>query len=882
MKSLTVSFIIMLGLFVILSKHCSGSCTDADCWLPKPSVGHLEAINDTQSLVVSWPVKPSGLVGNIYEVEVSRTEEHHVIYRTNVSVSSGESPEHTWRWISDVPLECADHSVRIRNIYNRSVVSPWSNYSTNPGVKAKEEAKIFPFERMLREGSTVIFCCVPPAGVNIKSMKFRGIEQSLFSIGGRVKAITVKNLTIPNVHIKHLLLSCTETTGDTRHSLNFVSFPPQKPRNISCVTLDMATVHCTWDSGEEREPDYRNKQIYTLHIDSIKDPVNCTQSSCSFPAVPRLQKYNISVVVKNMLGEERQSYSFNISERVFPVVEKVRVNTGVTNATVFWSLQANLTQMNLLCQVSTAPPNTTELRCNSLTGLCKIKVEDLLPNTKYSVKVSCSVSGRLWGEWTPPSSFMTLPLVSLDLWRRIQQLSVSHIRRVTLLWKPHIFGTAATVTIQSYKVQLSQEGQIRTESVEGGENRTEVSVGPGRCDITVQAVLHSGSSVPAHITIPPINYTENIPIQKRLSSNESGGLYLQWNEQNTVTTTTTTCSYTVEWCILGNAVPCSLQWIKVPEGDQALLLPAKNFKAGCRYTFKIYGCTESGYKLLETHTGYSQELQSVPSAVLVEPIFTTSSSVTLEWRYNEDDPALPAFITGYLVTVQEAQSGLFNISVSNPRVKSVTVEDLHQNQEYICSVSALTTWGPGPSASITIRTRTNYILHLVQILTPLFLLLGCGALFWSQRKLVLNRLKELFAYPVGMSIKHPEFDSFLSETDQKLQSQKPEECLSCDIEIVNIRPPVHETTVAHTSVPTETQAARHSPPREQLQETYIPQSAVLPSDAQQQTGITNKSYLYIKLDKKDTLCDSESSFEHSECSQESCEVIYGYIANDTV
>lgn len=32
-----------------------------------------------------------------------------------------------------------------------------------------------------------------------------------------------------------------------------------------------------------------------------------------------------------------------------------------------------------------------------------------------------------------------------------------------------------------------------------------------------------------------------------------------------------------------------------------------------------------------------------------------SSSVTLEWHYNEDDEAHPAFITGYLVTVQEAQ-----------------------------------------------------------------------------------------------------------------------------------------------------------------------------------------------------------------------------------
>lgn len=50
-------------------------------------------------------------------------------------------------------------------------------------------------------------------------------------------------------------------------------------------------------------------------------------------------------------------------------------------------------------------------------------------------------------------------------------------------------------------------------------------------------------------------------------------------------------------------------------------------------------------------------LESVQSPSLVEPVQSTSSSVTLEWQYNEDDPAQPAFITGYLVTVQEVLTG---------------------------------------------------------------------------------------------------------------------------------------------------------------------------------------------------------------------------------
>lgn len=91
----------------------------------------------------------------------------------------------------------------------------------------------------------------------------------------------------------------------------------------------------------------------------------------------------------------------------------------------------------------------------------------------------------------------------------------------------------------------------------------------------------------------------------------------------------------MEWCIPGDRDPCALQWVKVPVGTNMLSLPAGslflsflcshpltgvaaalilfcfagNFKAGCRFTFIIYGCTESGHRLLEIQTGYTQELR---------------------------------------------------------------------------------------------------------------------------------------------------------------------------------------------------------------------------------------------------------------------------------
>ncbi|XP_070690651.1 leukemia inhibitory factor receptor [Pempheris klunzingeri] len=758
-----------------------------------------------------------------------------------------ESDEYTWTWTSDLPLECVDHSVRIRHVYNQSVLSPWSNWITNYRVQPKDKTKAFPVQRVLREGNRAMFCCVPSTGVNITSITLNDYKYPPISIGARAKAISVDSVSIPTAAIKVLSLRCRDSAGKESYAWNYVSFPPQKPRNLSCLMSDMTTVTCTWDSSRKRTPHDRNKQTHTLHIENLqRDPINCEQSSCTFPVVPHLEEYNISVVVKDQLGEETESYSFNISDRVFPVVEWDRVSRGVTDATLSWIVQGNLTQLNLLCQVTTDPDSTTELSCNSVSGLCKVKLEHLLPNTCYSTRVRCSVNGRLWGALSQPISFITYPLVTLDIWRRIKQPPDPSHRQVTLLWTTHIPGSAATVNIQSYTVQCSHEGQNWTERKDSGQTQAEVSIGPGQYDFTVQAVLRTGSTIPAHITIPQRDDGENLPVEKRLNSSTTAGFNLSWEEQDTAT-----CGYTVEWCLLGNVEHCTLQWMKAPKGNNTLFLPARNFKAGCRYIFNIYGCTESGHSILQIQTGYLQELYSVQSPSLVKLVQSTSSSVTLEWHYNEDDLAHSAFITGYLVTVQEVGSDSVpgHTAMADPRRKSVTIEGLQQSQEYTVSVSALTRGGPGQPASITIRTRTNYSAHLAKILTPILLLLGCTILLWPQRKVLKSGLMGIFVYPAGMSIKAPELDSFLQETVERLQSQKVEECVSCDIEILNTRPPLNETAPLRdpqhpNALPPPTSMSLSCVP---LQADYCAQAVTAGwnrPDLLQKSCITNKTYFY--------------------------------------
>ncbi|XP_067377365.1 leukemia inhibitory factor receptor isoform X1 [Channa argus] len=874
----------LLALCLILSEGHRGCCL-VNVWQPpSPNITHLLAVGDKQSLMVRWLVYHCDLVGHINEVQISRTENHIITYAENVSVPA-DVTEYTWTWTSDLPLECVDHSVRIRQYCNQSVLSPWSSWTTNPGVQTEDKTKAFPSERVLREGASAMFCCVSPPGVNIIEMRIYDKAYPLISFGPRVTAIAVDKLTIPTTYIKMLILQFSDTKGRHGNVGNYVSFPPQKLRNLTCMTLDMINIICSWDTSRKRYKWDRSNQTQTLRIENTNQaPISCQELSCTFPAIPHLEEYNVRVVVQNQFGEETETHSFNISDRVSPVVDWARLSPQVTDATVSWTVQGNVTQLNLLCQVTTEPHSITELWCNSR---CTVKLEHLLPNTQYFARVRCSTNGRVWGKWTEPRFFKTGLLVTLNLWRKIKQLSDPHSREITLLWTSDVPDFAKN---QQYRVQWWQEGNNGTQSKDIGQTQMEVCIGPGQYTFMVQAVLLSGHSIPANITIPKMDNRVKV-VEKQLSSHTVGGFNLTWAQQ-----VSATCGYTVEWCIESSAHSCDLQWKKMPEGNNTLILPDRHFKDGHRYTFNIYECTKDGHKLLEIQSGYSQELQTVQSPSLIEPVQSTYSSVTLEWRYNEADPTHPAFIVGYLVTVQDTLPGpnanMLSVLVSDPQKKSVTIKDLEENHEYKLSLSALTNKGPGQAATVVIWTKIKFSAHLAKILTPIFLLLGCISLLWPQRKKLKNGVKEIFSYPAGMNIKISELDTILNETFDTVLSENVEECISCDIEIINS---LSDTASLRDPEPMNALSfpvshSPFSPSWMSLKADYCPQSATLLSDKAdvgQVTFITNKSYIPSVVEcvfepQEVMLSETKSSFEPSDCPEESCIIECGYISKDTL
>ncbi|XP_062398920.1 leukemia inhibitory factor receptor [Sardina pilchardus] len=756
---------------------------------------------DHLHIVVNWTAD-SALQNVTYAIQVARTDNFNVIESVNISIKSqnSEEPFQTWTWTSKLPLQCADHSVRMRHIhnYNSTFVGSWSQWKTNSGVHEDahnvwQRPQIFPSEEILQERSEVHFCCVAPRDAQVTSIIFNRTQYPLINVGNQVKAIAVVNLNITSE--LGVSFSCFDSNGNKDFTSNFVTFPPQKPRNLSCETEDLKLWSCRWDAG--RPPNLRKRHVHRYDLlveNSGHDPIRCNMFLCNFLAASHLHEYNVTVVVTSSLGQNMESIKFHALDRVFPVAKSLSVIPDVTQANVSWTIEGNFTNIPMVCQVQINPEGNI-MAIEQTGGLALhffCQLDNLKPSSQYSVKVQCAVSGRGWGKWSGPLFFKTYPLVLLDIWRSIQALPSG--RRVIVTWRIHT--SDMQLDVKSYEIQLQQENNLGTlwtniTSVNPQVNQSEILIDERGCNISVRANITAGISIASHILIPPAKHSENI-IPKKVVGSVKTGFVLSWTEDPSAT-----CGYTVEWCQNGSGeLPCTpsnLRWETVHKNNTSLSLKAGAFTGGCRYTFNVLRCGEDGHRVIETHIGYLQEQSPTQFVQIHNPPVVTSSSATIEWSFPEDDPQHPGFISGYLVTFlkghwSDQNHNSYNLSIDDPHRKSITINSLWESREYSFCAQPYTSAGLGPSTCRTFRTSPDYTHVWVKSSIPIIFLFGCCILLWPYRKRLRRTVVEIFTHPTMVNRKVLELDSCLYETSERIGSQTVEDCMCCDLEIIEVKP----------------------------------------------------------------------------------------------
>ncbi|TTM35974.1 Leukemia inhibitory factor receptor [Bagarius yarrelli] len=179
--------------------------------------------------------------------------------------------------------------------------------------------RLFPMQEVLQEGSSIFFCCIPSDGAHITALHFFNTPYPLIHISPRVRAIRVLGLNTTNMGVNFI---CQDNLGTRRAVLNYVTFPPEKPKNLSCETSNLKNVVCSWTPGRTPNLSGVRRRRYTLHIlnsDGRMFSCDARSSSCQFPVFPHLIFYNISVVVSEKIGalavEECESCEVEIMEQ---------------------------------------------------------------------------------------------------------------------------------------------------------------------------------------------------------------------------------------------------------------------------------------------------------------------------------------------------------------------------------------------------------------------------------------------------------------------------------------------------------------------------------------------------------------------------------------
>ncbi|XP_067295681.1 leukemia inhibitory factor receptor isoform X2 [Pseudorasbora parva] len=807
--------------------------------LSAPNIIKLQAL-DMWTLEMEWSmIQKQQRRNQTYEIQVGRTANMDIMDSMNVSRGSLDTV-HTMVWTSQLPLNCTDHSVRIRLISDASPYGSWSSWKTNYGEMnvAHNHIQMFPYSQVLREGSTVMFCCIFPTETHITSMFFSNNPYKVIDISPQVKAIRVENINITNEFGVNFFCK-----PDTDAALNYVTFPPEKPQDFRCETEDMRHVYCSWKISRAPNLSGRRRRKYTLLI-SDSTSVSCKHESCSFEVIPQQIHYNITLLVTNRLGRESETYIFNIKDRVFPVPVRLDVTEGVLDSEVVLQLSGSFKGLLLVCQIELKPTGTIqELDKNGSDAMqfYTFRLQQLTPSTTYFTRGRCRVQGNDWGRWTQ-RQFKTAPLVTIDLWRRIRE---DPNRTITLVWKN--ISSYSKLDIEAYEVCVSNRNPQRSVCMNVTQTQTELPLDLHvcDCDITVRAVTQSGLSIPSHITIPSA-YTD-IAKEKRIIGNAKG-FQLTWTRDSAAT-----CDYIVEWCMLGIAPPCNLQWRKVPANQTALNLNA-GFKAGVQYTFTIYSCSAEGHRPREKQIGYLKELEPTQYPTLDTNPNITWSSVNLKWSFNEEDPSHTGFITGYVITVQDdlgAGSHLnpFRQTVGDPHSKSFTVSGLEEDQPYTFHLAACTSAGCGPETTATFRTRKNYYLLAARLLIPLLVLVGCSFCLWSYRSTIIGFPKETFSF---LHIKALDLDEDLYEASEKIHSLRIEDCKWCDVEILDVPPtPAEKTWLASTEDPDSFFSPKDTLP------SFLTPSCHLTADMCAASGLTNFTYMsYVQQDMPKELLET--------------------------
>ncbi|KAM9820181.1 leukemia inhibitory factor receptor-like [Neosynchiropus ocellatus] len=674
-------------LVVLLSTRATrGDGKDQDYFPCEPRDVKISTL-DQRTLSMTWADDPSC-------IKFPEFKSMLVVFVGDLKAHSDEvvmTPKqngstHRWSWTSYLPLECVSHSVQLTYQY-QNLTSRQKQAQTDPGLTSPHRAQVLPQDQIFLVGSRATFCCVIPESETFVTMYVSGnndgMDMNTTQINNRTFMLSI-DLNKPSIESGDNII-CNSITDDYG-ACAYVGYPPEI-EGLVCETQDLASVVCHWTKRRNSHVEARYPTAYSLQGKSCSVQ---SGNECSEKVNVNAGRKIWTLKAENLLGGVVLTDEADLRERVHMAPVEVRISdVNARNVSVMWKWKFPIyNTLNVTCQLRDNTHHTSHV---SGVGRHDTTLNNLTPNTSYSVQVRCGTAQHFWkwSEWSSSARFSTKGDVpdALDVWMQRKD------NESIIVWK----DSRSNGEVLGYEVTLMPVKSPYTPQAlpfSPREHRAVLQLDP-RAEflISVTARNKNGSSAPSTLRTPVGTPVE---VSSRLRG-YNGGFNLSWTGSPL-----SSCGYVVDW-FPPTSENQTIDWLKVdPNVTTAEIISSmcQNCKLmeGVRYLISIYACTAGAPKWLETREGYVKE-KRIEDNLLNLKWKQMDEEVRVSWD-PVDLGTQSAFIRGYTLYCSNNKNIIRNISTDDPAATRLTVRQL-PTASYTFTVKALTAVGECGTSSIS-------------------------------------------------------------------------------------------------------------------------------------------------------------------------------------
>lgn len=603
-----------------------------------------------------------------------------------------------------------------------------------------EYAYIIPESPVIQNGSQIEASCI----LTDTYVKENGVDadQIFWTLkGNRIpkdNVITV-NKTVSNVTLTISTVGLGLLTCNVQHNEDQIStvfgiqvktgLPPEKPKNLTCVSYYNRNLTCSWDPGKETylpTDYYFHSSINPGNNELRKLPAGVNNSyTILYPSINYYVLSTIWVKANNSLGDVNsdkiQMDPINVIKPNPPEITSIKQVPGMSTVLhVIW-LNPNLPLMynlkyNLRYKIVNAkdwtqvpPEDTKSIRVSFL-------VQNLIPFNAYNFIIRCSHinDNSYWSNWSSEKIGMTpesVPTGRPHIWRTIQNLQYPK-RRIDIMWKELDKSDANGIILQ-YELKIKQKNSSKINTT---DREYSIIISQLGCEISLIASNSVGSSPEGTLIVPNTWETEPPPVFNFSAYPQDARLMVEWEPP---TSTKVVSSYIIEWCEVFTKDLCRepLYW----QGEQKTvkktflkdhIMPFK------RYRITIYPLYSGRPGVPRSKLAYLQQDRPVngPSVHLKR---VGKKEVELMWKeipVNEQR----GFITHYTIFYKSGNSNESSIVVKPPQQEFV-LKSLKGNTLYVVRVMASTAKGGTNSSEVNFTTSNFAKGEIEAIVVPICL-----------------------------------------------------------------------------------------------------------------------------------------------------------------